>query len=279
MPGPIARWLLLLPAGLLYVFLFLASGAYFFLISFWSVKSFKLAPILTLKNYATAFTTHAMSGLRTLGLAFAIALATTIIGFLYAWIIRFRAGKLGDALLFIALVTLFGGYLMKIYAWKTMLGSDGAINSALLWAGIVDQPVAAMLYSPFAVVLTLSHFLLPFAILPMVAALRGIGDAEVESARDLGASGWVVLRDVIIPRAQNGIMAAFALCFMISVGDYFTPMLVGGKMSMVGQLIAPQFGTFFNWPLGAAMSFSILACALVVLILVNALVGRIGRPA
>jgi spermidine/putrescine transport system permease protein len=193
-------------------------------------------------------------------------------------LVRFRAGRLGEALLLVALVTLFGGYLMKIYAWKTMLGSDGAINTALLWLGLVDRPVTALLYSPFAVVLTLSHFLLPFAILPIAASLRGIADAEVESARDLGASGWRVLVDVVVPRARGGILAGFALAFLAAAGDYLTPQLVGGKMAMIGQLIAPQFGTFFNWPLGAAMSFSVLLAALLVLLALSAALGRVGRP-
>jgi spermidine/putrescine transport system permease protein len=129
-----------------------------------------------------------------------------------------------------------------------------------------------------AVVITLTHFLLPFAILPIVASLRGIADAEIDSARDLGASPFAVIRDVVIPRARAGIMAGFALCFLISVGDYLTPLLVGGKMAMVGQLIAPQFGTFFNWPLGSAMSFSILTVSLIILGLVYAVLSRVGRP-
>ena len=174
------------------------------------------------------------------------------------------------------MVTLFGGYLMKIYAWKTMLGGDGAINSALMTLGLIDQPIRVLFYSPLAVIITLTHFLLPFAILPITAALRGITDAEIESARDLGARGFEVMKDIIVPRARAGIMAGFALCFLISVGDYLTPMLVGGTMAMVGQLIAPQFGTYFNWPLGSAMSFSILSVSLVILGIVYAALSRVG---
>jgi spermidine/putrescine transport system permease protein len=167
---------------------------------------------------------------------------------------------------------------MKIYAWKTMLGGDGAINSALMTLGLIDQPIRVLFYSPLAVVITLTHFLLPFAILPITAALRGITDAEIESARDLGARGFEVMKDIIVPRARAGIMAGFALCFLISVGDYLTPMLVGGTMAMVGQLIAPQFGTYFNWPLGSAMSFSILSASLIILGIVYAALSRVGRP-
>jgi spermidine/putrescine transport system permease protein len=270
-------YLLLLPAAAIYGGLFVAAAVYFFMLSFWSVRSFRVVPDFTFANYVKTFTTHLGSGERTLLIAFTIATAATVLGFYYAWIIRFRAGRWAPALLFIALITLFGGYLMKIYAWKTMLGSDGAVNSALIAVGLITQPFEALLYSPAAVIITLTHFLLPFAILPIAAALRGINDAEIESARDLGAGPWPVLRDIVIPRARTGIMASFALCFLISVGDYFTPLLVGGKMAMVGQLIAPQFGTYFNWPLGSAMSFGILGVSLVVLAFVNAGLSLVGR--
>jgi spermidine/putrescine transport system permease protein len=278
MLGRRTSYLLILPAAVIYVGLFVSAALWFFVVSFWRVKNFRPAPDFTLQNYVKTFTTHLGSAEITLLIAFAIALSATLLGFYYAWLIRFRAGSWGPALLFIALVTLFGGYLMKIYAWKTMLGGDGAINSALTVLGLIDQPIRVLFYSPLAVVITLTHFLLPFAILPITAALRGITDAEIESARDLGARGFEVMKDIIVPRARAGIMAGFALCFLISVGDYLTPMLVGGTMAMVGQLIAPQFGTYTNWPLGSAMSFSILSVSLIILGIVYAALSRVGRP-
>lgn len=274
-----ATAILILPAGLIYVGLFVAAAAYFFLISFWSIKTYRIVPAFTFANYAKTFSTYLSSAATTLLIAFVIATAATLIGFFYAWLVRFRAGALAPAMLFAALITLFGGYLMKIYAWKTMLGEGGAINSALMWLGVIRSPIQALLYSPTAVVITLTHFLLPFAILPIVSSLRGIADAEIDAARDLGATPFEVLRDIVVPRARPGILAGFALCFLIAVGDYLTPLLVGGTMAMVGQLIAPQFGTFFNWPLGAAMSFSILGLALIVLAVVSLGLSRIGRMA
>jgi spermidine/putrescine transport system permease protein len=192
-----------------------------------------------------------------------------VLGFLYAYLIRFKAGRYGPLLLFVALVTLFGGYLMKIYAWKTILGNEGIMNSALLGAGIIEEPFTALLYSPAAVVVTLVNFLLPLAVLPIYGALRGIRDIEVDAARDLGARPVRILRDVIVPRSRAGLVAAFVFSFLIAAGDYVTPLLVGGKMTMIGNLIAPQFGQFFNWPLGAAMSYAVLFIALVVVGVAN----------
>ena len=270
--------LLMLPAALLYAGLFVGGAAYFLVISFWRVRAFRLTPDATLMNYSRTLDRDAGTLALTLGLAFAIAGAATAIGFLYAWIIRFRAGRLGPPLLFVALVTLFGGYLMKIYAWKTLLGGDGVINSGLTALGLIDAPIRWLLYSPEAVVITLTHFLLPFAVLPIFAALRGITDAEVDSARDLGAGGRRVLTDILIPRARAGITAAFALCFLVAAGDYLTPQMVGGTFAMYGQIIAPNFGSFFNWPLGAAMSFTVLAAGLLVLVVVDRGLALVGRP-
>lgn len=269
--------LLLAPAFIIYGGLFVAAALYFFAMSFWTVKTFKLVPGFSLVNYQKVLTVNTGPFLTTLGIAFLIASVATLVGFLYAWIARFRAGRFSSILLFIALVTLFGGYLMKIYAWKTMLGGDGAINSALIATGIIGSPIEALLYSPAAVVISLSHFLSPFTILPAFAALRGITDAEIDSARDLGASPWRMLVDITIPRARSGIVAGFALAYLIAAGDYLTAQFVGGKMALYGQLIAPQFGTFFNWPLGAAMSFSILAASLLVIGTVSMLLSRVGR--
>ena len=270
--------LLIAPAVVVYFGLFVAAAIYFFVMSFWKVRLMKVVPDFSLLNYEKVLSINTGPFGTTLLLALAIASFATLFGFVYAWIIRFKAGRLAQPLLFIAMVTMFGGYLMKIYAWKTMLGSDGAINSALIVLGIVSQPIKALLYSPVAVVISLSHFLLPFTILPIYAALRGITDAEVESARDLGASGLRVVHDVTIPRARAGITAAFGISYLISCGDYLTAQLVGGKMAMYGQLIAPQFGTFFNWPLGSAMSFAVLSVSLFVVAAFYFLLSRIGRP-
>lgn len=270
MRGRAGPWLLTAPAGLVFAGLFVVPFAYFLLISFWSVKLYRLTPGFSLRNYAQALGNYIDVGIFTVSLALVTAALTTALGFLYAWIIRFKAGRLANPLLVVAMLTLFGGYLMKIYAWKTILGNEGVLNSGLLAMGAIDLPIAALLYSPTAVVITLLYFLLPFAVLPIYGNLRAVADIELEAARDLGASPRAVLWDIVLPRCRTGLVAAFTLSFLIAAGDYVTPVLVGGKMTLIGNLIAPQFGQFFNWPLGAAMSFTVLVMALVIFGLVNA---------
>ena len=113
--------------------------------------------------------------------------------------------------------------------------------------------------------MTLLHFALPFAVLPIYAAMRGIKNIEIEVARDLGASPAKAFSTIIVPRCRAGIVTAFSFSFLITAGDYVTPMLVGGKQTMIGNLIAPQFGSMFNWPLGSAMSFVMLAISVLVI--------------
>ena len=272
-----ASYLLIAPAAAIFATLFVAPFLYFFVMSFWKVESYRLTPALTAENYLETFDRYAGILGFTLETAFAIGVLTTVLGFLYAYIARFKAGRWGTTLLLAALLTLFGGYLMKIYAWKTILGNEGVLNSALLATGLVAQPLTALLYSPGAVVVTLVHFLLPFAILPIYASLRGVDDVALEAARDLGARPRQVLSGIVIPQCRAGLMAAFTFCFLLPVGDYVTPLLVGGKVVMIGNMVAPQFGKFFNWPLGAAMAVTVLLCALAVLALAAGLAGR-WRP-
>ena len=271
-----SAYALLLPVCLLYCGLFVAPFFWFLAVSFYRMSNYRLQAAFSVENYAKVLTTNLGTVGFTVGLAACVAIVTVSAGFVYAWFVRFKAGRFADAFLLVAVLTLFGGYLMKIYAWKTILGNEGVINSGLLVSGIIAEPLTWLLYTPFAVIVTLVHFLLPFAVLPIYASLRGISDTELEAARDLGASPVALFRSIIVPRAKAGISAAFALCFLVSSGDYVTATLVGGKLTMMGNLIAPQFGTFFNWPMGAAMSFTTLAASAIVLGVLLAILGRIG---
>ena len=269
---------LVAPSALVFCVLFIAPMAFFVVVSFWQVEYFEMSTEPTIANYRDVFANYWRVMGFTVVLATATALLTTVLGFVFSFLARFRAGGWAQALLFIVLVTLFGGYLMKIYAWKTILGNEGVLNSALMAAGIISSPITSLLYSPQAVVVTLMHFNLPFAVLPIYASMRGIADSEVEAARDLGAGRWPVLSTEIVPRCQSGIVAAFSFVFLMVAGDYVTPLLVGGKQTMIGNLIAPQFGAQFNWPLGAAMSIVMLIAAMVIIYLFRVLIALWSRP-
>jgi spermidine/putrescine transport system permease protein len=263
------NWLLV-PAALVFLGAFVAPLLYFLVISFWSVKARIMRPDFTLKNYIATWTDYYDAMGSTLAIALAIGALTTLLAFGFAYAIRFKCGRFEAPLLFLALITLFGGYLVKIYAWKSILGREGILNQFLLWTGVIDEPLETLLYSVNGVIITLTYFLLPFAILPIYGNLRAIRPATIEAARDLGASPWAVIRDIVIPQCEKGIVIAFTFAFLITAGDYVTPRFVGGGAAMMGHFIELQFSLGFNWPMGSAMAFTVMAVSLALVMLVRA---------
>ena len=260
---------LLAPAFAILIGVFAVPMLLLFAVSFWSVRSFKLQPDFTFAAWQRFFTVYGDLTLYTLLIGLAAGLLCTVLGFIFAYAARFKAGRFGDLLLVATLITLFGGYLVKIYAWKSILGADGLMNQALMALGLTDHPLAFLIYSRGAVLVALVHFLLPFAILPIYAALRNVSEATIEAARDLGASAWQVLLRVIIPQVLPGLFSAFAFCFLLAAGDYVTPMLLGGTSgSMLGQFVLLEFSTNFNWPAGSALSFGLLFACLILIALI-----------
>lgn len=267
------------PAMAVFAVFFVIPMGYFFIISFWGLKHYKLKPGFSFHNYLKAYEQYLDAGIFTFSIALGIAILTTAIAFALAYLIRFKAGRFGPLLLFVTMTTMFGGYLVKIYAWKTILGKHGILNELLISIGLITEPLYWILYNPIAVVLTLVHFLLPFAILPIYSSLRSISDVPVDAARDLGASSRRTLVDIILPQCQPGLFAAFALAFLIAAGDYVTPRLVGGPQSvMIGNFIESQFVNRMNTPIGSALSYSVLTACVATLVIFRGAMRTVLRP-
>lgn len=264
--GPIVPQL---APSVLFLAIFLVGPVAVFLVySFWTVEAYDLTATWTLQNYREALTEPIYRTLfvQTLATAGGAALLTVAIAYAYAHAIRFHLRRWQEPLLFLVVVALFSGYLVRIYAWRTILGDEGVINGLLLALGVVREPLSFLLFSRIATAIVLINFLVPLAVLPIYAALQNVRDEEIEAARDLGASPASAFMRVTLPLAGNGVFAAFGFTFVIAAGDYVTPQLVGGTQgSMIGRTIASTFGTAFNWPLGAALSFLTLAFVLTIL--------------
>jgi len=273
------RFLLLAPSSAIFLILFLLPVSYFFVISFWRVRAYRLRPDATLDQYVTVWVEYSQPLIYTFAVAFAIAVVTTAIAFAYAYFCRFKAGRYGLVFLFVAIITLFGGYLTKIYMWKTILGSNGILNSAFLILDLIETPITAFLFNPVAVVITLTHYTLPLAILPIYGSLRSVADTPLQAARDLGAGWGRTFFDIVLPQTRIGLISSFSLTFLFAAGDYVTPLLVGGPhTSMIGLFIQSQFGHRLNAPLGSAMSFTVVFCCLLVITAVALFVNRMTRP-
>jgi spermidine/putrescine transport system permease protein len=260
---PLVLFLFALPATLIFLLFFVGPFTYFGVMSFWSVSAYRLTAGFAFDNYLDVYNEYAYSLGFTFAIALVIAIVSTSIAFGFAYLIRFRAGRLGPLLLFVTLITMFGGYLVKIYAWRTILGSTGILNTGLMSLGLIDEPLPWLLYNPGAVVTTLTHFLLPFAVLPIYGSLRAINDSQIAAARDLGAGSSRALVDIVLPQCELGLVVAFMLTFFIAAGDYITPRLVGGpSTAMIGNFVENQFITALNAPQSSALAIAILlVCA------------------
>lgn len=268
------------PAALVMGFFFLAPLAFFMIYSFWQLENFRIVANWTLSNYSNAITQseylNTMAG--TFVISAITAVVTTTLACAFTSVLRFQLRRYQDRILFLVLIALFSGYIVRIFAWRTILGTDGLINTALLDLHLISQPISWLLYTRFSVILVLTNFLLPLAILPCHAALQNISDDQMKAARDLGCSGWKAYRTVALPLAWPGISLALGMTFIVTSGDYLTPEVVGSPNgSMIGQNIANIFLDQFNWPQGAALAFVALAAVLACVGVMHFLGRRIVR--
>jgi spermidine/putrescine transport system permease protein len=220
----------------------------------------------TLKQYLDLFTAGAYWRLLWLSalMALAIAVIGTALAYPLAYFLAFRAGPRANLYLILLLVPFWTSYLLRVMALKIMLGSNGVINSLLLYLGVIQEPLTLLLYNRAAVVITLIYVWIPFAALPIRAALQRIEPALLEAAADLGATPFWQFWRVTLPLSLPGVLAAFFMVFIPTVGEYVTPLLVGGSQGvMYGNIIQDFFTKAANWPLGSALSMIMLAGTLI----------------
>ncbi len=252
----------------------------FFLYSFWKTQNYTILHDWTGHNYQDVASdpVYRTLLLNTGEIAFETTIVATLVGYAFAHAIRFHLRRQQRLLLFVVMVAMFSGYLVRIYAWRTILGDTGIVNALLQDLGVIHSPLTFLLYSRAAAIIVLSNFLVPLALLPIYAALENVSDDEVEAARDLGCGAWRALWKVTLPLAWRGVFAAGALCFIVASGDYVTPELVGGTSgSMVGRAISTAFTSAFDWPGGAALAFITLAVTLAVIGVLRFVSGRVVR--
>lgn len=208
-------------------------------------------------------------------MAFVVALFATALAYPVAYFLAFRAGSRAGVYLILLLVPFWTSYLLRVMAWKLMLGSNGVINEVLTGVGLIDEPLKALLYNRNAVVVTLVYVWIPFATLPLLAILGRIDVRLHDAAADLYGSPFQQFVRVTLPLSLPGVAAAFLMVFIPTIGEYVTPLLVGGTNGiMFGNVIQDFFTKSANWPLGSALSVLML---LVTLVLV-AIGVRIVRP-
>jgi spermidine/putrescine transport system permease protein len=245
--------------------------------SFWAVRNGFLVHDWNLGNFKILFSNpvYAQVLFRTMRIAASVTLFSLLLGYPLAYYVSFHARAQKELLYQLVIVPLWVSYLVRGYAWKTILGSEGVLNGFLQYLHLTHEPVAFLLYSPFAVVLVLTHIYTPFVFLPIYAALEHIPRPLVEASQDLGAGSLQTFLRVILPLSIPGLLAGATFAFVLSLGDFLAPLLVGGASgTMIANVVQSLFGAAFDWPLGAAISVGILILTISLLFLSERLEKR-----
>ncbi|MBE2220248.1 MAG: ABC transporter permease [Anaerolineae bacterium] len=202
--------------------------------------------------------------LRSVWMAFVVAALSVVAAYPVAYVVAFQAGRWRNLMIMLLIVPAMSSFLLRVLAWRIILGSSGLLSTVLLGLGIIDEAAPILLYTPTAVIITLVYVWLPFAALPIAVALNQIEPNLLEAASDLGAKPYATFLRITLPLSMPGVIAAFLFVFIPTLGEYVTPALVGGPEGvMIGNIIWDQFSRALNWPMGALLSMAMLLIVLI----------------
>lgn len=252
------------------ILLFILPLAIMAVFSFRSGISGEAYSTFTLANYRQFFDSPGFLRLlrRSATMSFNISIISVVLAYPLAYYLAFRAGKRRVLLLTLLIIPTWTSYLLRIFAWRLILGSSGLLNSFLLWTGLIDSSSPILLYSRSAVIVTLIYVWVPFVALPIFAALERIDPNLLEASADLGSPPWETFLRVTLPLSMPGVIAGFFFVMIPTLGEYVTPLLVGGGQgAMYGNLIQDQFLRALNWPMGSVMSLAMLVAVIPLIVL------------
>lgn len=273
----LAGYGLLSPAIIIMAVMMAAPLIAMVVLSFWTQHGFDIDRSFTLANYWTLiepssepvmwmgipfpfkYAVPAILLLKSIVMSLAVTIAVIALAYPMAYFLAFRVTSNKALWLVLLTIPFWTSYLLRVFAWKIVLGFNGAINSGLKSLGLISEPLSFLLYNPLAVVITLAHAWIAFAVLPIYVSLEKIDRSLLEAATDLGDSKWRRFLRVTLPLSLPGTIGAALLVFIPTVGDYVTPTLVGGPGgTMIGNLIQELFLKQNNTPLGAAVAITMM---------------------
>ena len=281
----VKAYVLLSPALLLVILGMAVPIMAMFGISFTTQAGFEIDYTPTLDRYSEFVDTSSRTGAilttllsRSVTISFLVTVFTLLTTYPVAYYVAFYVKK--NKILWIVLMTLpfWTSYLLRVFAWKLILGHSGVINAGLMTAGLTDEPLSFLMYSQTAVVITLSHAWAAFALLPLYVSLDKIDYSLIEASHDLGCSKFETFWRVTWPLSLPGVIGAILIIFIPTVGDFVTPALVGGTEGrMLSNMIQAYFGRVNNFPLGAASAVLMLISVVTVTIIVNFVTKRLTQ--
>lgn len=216
---------------------------------------------LSLEKWRFFFTSDTYVSLfwKSVRMSLGVSITSVLLAYPIAYLLALIAGRRKYTLLLVIIVPFLTSYLLRVLAWRVILGEQGVVNSFLQTVGLVDQPVEWLFYSQFAIYAVLAYVWVPFVALPIFVSLDGLDRRLLEAASDLGASRWQAFWRVTLPLSMPGVVAAFLFVFIPTVGEFVTPSLVGGTSGyMYGNAIADQFNMSLDWQTGSVLALFLL---------------------
>ncbi len=254
-------WMLVLPALAVMILFYIWP-----VLNIWGISVTE--PSSGLGNYTRMFDSNAVrvSFVLTFRVAAITTVACLLLGYVLAYTISNFATRVRPLMLGLVLLPFWVSVLIRSFAWIVLLGRSGLVNDALMDTGLISTPIRFM-HNELGVLIAMVHVMLPFAVLPMLTNMRGIDGSYMKAARGLGASEWRAFREVYFPQTLPGVFSGGLLVFVLSLGFYITPALLGGgRVMMISEYITYQIQEFLNWGLGAALSVALLVATAIVLL-------------
>lgn len=251
----------LLPLVLWQIVFFVVPVALILGVSVWRTQSYRLIPAFTFDNYIAIFARPAIwrALLLSVETAAFVTVACAVLAFPVAYFIAKKAGRWRGLLLVAVIAPFWISIVMRVAAWRLLLGERGVINQVAMTLGLTDAPMSFLLYSPVSTAIGLIYAYLPLYVLPLYAAISNIHDNWIEAAMDLNASPTRTFFEVILPLSAPGLVVGAVFCFVFGLGEFVTPALLGGgKQLMFSQVIQDEFQRRLDWPSGAAMAVVLL---------------------
>ncbi len=278
MSSRLTAWLLMMP-GLVWLGLFMIVPCMLvFVLAFYERGTYGGIDwaAMTLENFRRAgdplYLSIVLDSARIASIATVLAV---LVGYPAAYAIARAPQRWQTSLLFLAILPFWTNYLIRTYAWIVLLNPVGLINSILLYLGLISEPLT-LLYNEFAVVLGLIYNYTPFVILAIYSALQRLDPSYAEASRDLGAGAATTFIRITLPLTAAGVAAGAVFVFVLSIGNFVTPdLLGGGKLQMIGNLIYDQFLTARDWPFGATLSGLLIALMMALLMLQAIVANRV----
>lgn len=269
--GPGLGWLvlfMLVPCALIVIYSFYQRGT-----------DGGIVTIFTLDNYLRAidplYLNIILQSAKIAGITTGLAL---LIGYPTAYFIATAPKRYRTTLLVLVMLPFWSNFLIRTYAWIVLLDREGLINRALIDIGLIDEPLA-LLYNQFAIVVGLLYGYLPFAVMPLYAAISRVGPEVREASLDLGGSAGGTFFRVVLPLTLGGAATSAVFVFVLSMGNFITPdLLGGGREIMVGNLIYDQFLSARDWPFGSSLAFILMAIMMILLFVKALFVRHAGGP-